>query len=958
MKKMLLLLLALLYISLLHAQLLTWSPPFPVADSPAQNLVITLDASKGNQGLLNYMGDVYLHTGVITNLSTNASDWKHVKFSQDFNQPNPALKATALGNNKWRVTIAGNLRDYYGLTNASETIDKMALLFRSGDGTRVQRNSDGSDMYIPLYSAALAVRIDQPAREPRFVPVPEPQRWTVGTTFAIQANANKISTLKVFHNTILVAQAANVKTISGTATVTAEGAQQIVAEAFDGFTTRRDTLNLFVAPTSPVAALPAGVQDGINYEPGDTSVILVLRAPGKNNVTMLGDFNNWTENTSYAMNKTPDGKFFWLRIKGLAKGTEYAYQYKVDGVLKIADPYAEKILDPANDPAIPVTTYPNLKAYPTGKTTGIVSVLQTAAPTYAWTVNSFARPDKRGLVIYELLVRDFVAAHDWKTLKDTLGYLKRLGINAIEVMPFNEFEGNVSWGYNPDFYFAPDKFYGTRNSLKEAIDVCHANGIAVVMDIALNHSFGSSPMVQLYWDTANNRPAANNPWFNPEPKHPFNVGYDMNHESGDTKYFVSRVVQHWLQEYKIDGFRFDLSKGFTQVASGSNVDQWGKRDPSRIAIWKGYYDTVQSKSANAYVILEHFAENSEETELADYGMLLWGNLNYNYNEASMGYLQNSNFESGIFTARNWSKPHLVTYMESHDEERLMFKNINYGNASGNYNIKDTTTALKRVELDAAFFFTVPGPKMIWQFGELGYDYPINYCTNGTINNNCRLDPKPIRWDYYNDGRRRHVYELFQNLIRLRFHPWYRDAFMSNRIEKDLSGAFKWLKVTTDTSNLLVVGNFDVAPVMGSITVSAGTWYDYLNNTMYAATGAAQNITLQPGEFHVYVNRNVNNVTATAVPEVPWNGTDLAVRAFPNPVQGSLHVEIAVPQNGAMQLQLIDLNGRKAATLQQTFKTKGIHQFTFPRSRLPVAAGLYFLQLHTKGAIKTTPILIQ
>ena len=357
------------------------------------------------------------------------------------------------------------------------------------------------------------------------------------------------------------------------------------------------------------------------------------------------------------------------------------------------------------------------------------------------------------------------------------------------------------------------------------------------------------------------------------------------------------------------------------------------------------------------MILEHFADNSEETELANYGMLLWGNLNYNYNEASMGYVQNSNFESGLFTVRGWSKPHLVTYMESHDEERLMFKNINYGNASGTYNIKDTTTALRRVELDAAFFFTVPGPKMIWQFGELGYDYSINYCQNGTINNNCRVDPKPIRWDYVADPRRKHVYELFQNLIRLRFHPWYH-AFMSNRIEKDLSGAFKWLKITTDTSNLLVVGNFDVAPAKGSVTFqSAGTWYDYLNNSIYTTTGAAQSITLQPGEFHVYVNRNVNNTTATAIVDVPWNASDLAIRVFPNPVQGSLHVDVKLPQNGMAQLQLLDVTGRKIAMLQQGFETKGTHGFTFSRSQLPVTAGLYFLRLYTTKGTKTTSLLI-
>ena len=96
--------------------------------------------------------------------------------------------------------------------------------------------------------------------------------------------------------------------------------------------------------------------------------------------------------------------------------------------------------------------------------------------------------------------------------------------------------------------------------------------------------------------------------------------------------------------------------------------------------------------------------------------------------------------------RGWINPYLVTYMESHDEERLMYKNIQLWKSSGGYNIKDTATALKRQELDAAFFLTIPGQNdlAIWR---IGYDYSINYCQNGTINNNCRTDPKPIRWDY-------------------------------------------------------------------------------------------------------------------------------------------------------------------------------------------------------------------
>ena len=207
-------------------------------------------------------------------------------------------------------------------------------------------------------------------------------------------------------------------------------------------------------------ALPAGVKDGINYEADNTAATLVLYAPSKNRVSVIGDLtgSNWAEQLPYQMNKTPDGNYWWIRLTGLTPGTEYSFQYLVDGTLKIAEPYAEKILDPWNDPFIPSTTYPGLKPYPANLTSGIVSVLQTNQSTYNWQSNSYTRPDKRKLVIYELLLRDFLANHDWATLNDTLNYLKNMGITAIQLMPINEFEGYLSWGYNPDFYFAPDKY--------------------------------------------------------------------------------------------------------------------------------------------------------------------------------------------------------------------------------------------------------------------------------------------------------------------------------------------------------------------------------------------------------------------------------------------------------------------------------------------------------------------
>ncbi len=846
------------------SQLLSWTPDF-IQESTTP-IVITADATRGNHGLLNYTPttDVYVHTGVITNFSASSSDWKHVKFNQNFNQPNPALQATYLGNNKWQFTITGGLRAYYGLTDPTEVIQKIAILFRNGAGTVKQANADGSDMYIPVNTSALATRFTVPFIQPTYTPTPETITKNIGDNIAMTAVANIPSTLKLYFNGTVVQTAANATTISANPAIVVGGTQVLVAEATNGSTKVSDTIKFFVSGGVTIAPLPAGVRDGINYNPNNTSATLVLYAPGKMRVSVIGEFagSNWTEQPQYQLNNTPDGNYWWITLNGLTPGNEYAFQYLVDGTLKIAEPYTEKVLDPYNDQYIPASTYPSLKAYPTGLTTGVVSILQTASPAYSWQANNFQRPDKRNLVIYELLVRDFVAKHDWNTLRDTLNYLKKLGINAIEIMPFNEFEGNISWGYNPDFYFAPDKYYGPENTLKEFIDSAHKNGIAVVMDIALNHSFGLAPMVQLYWDAANNRPAANNPWFNPVQKHAFNVGYDMNHESLATRYFVSRVVEHWLTDYKIDGFRFDLSKGFTQTqtcdANGNNcnVGAWGNYDQSRVDIWKRYYDTLQLKSPGSYCILEHFADNSEEIALSNYGMMLWGNMNYNYNQATMGYSSGWNFGYGIASVRGWANPYLVTYAESHDEERLMYRNIQYGNSSGSNNIKDTTTALKREEMAAAFLFTIPGPKMLWQFGELGYDYSINYCQDGSINNNCRTDPKPIRWDYLAQPARKKLHDVYSSLIKLRFNNLYKNLFTSNTIQQDFTGAFKYLKLSQGGASIVVIGNFDVIPQTGSVTFqNAGTWYDYLNGTTITVTGTPQSFNLQPGEYHVYLNMN-------------------------------------------------------------------------------------------------------
>lgn len=825
--------------------LLTYQPAFPTED---EAVTFTYDASKGSSALKDLAGDVFVHTGVITDKSTSPSDWKYVK-SSEFNKPVEVTKLTNLGNNKFKFTLTP--KQFYNVP-AGENILKLAMVFRNADGSKEGKNTDRSDIYLPIYKKnELNVRFTSPESEPFYIPVPTVKIQMVGEELTVVAVSSKTANLTLQLNGDNIATVNDASQLSAKAKIVKTGKQTLLVTSIAGGETKTSSFDFVINGTVVTEALPVGALDGVTFINGGKSAIFNLYAPNKSFAYVIGDFNLWASEPAYFMKKTPDGNRWWVQIDNLTAGTEYAYQFKVDGNLTIADPYCQKVLDPWNDTFIPFATYPNLKKYPTGKTTGIVSTMQFDNTAYPWKTTNFTRPDKNKLVIYELHLRDFIAKADYITLKDTLDYLTNLGVNAIELMPFNEFEGNDSWGYNPSFYFAPDKFYGTKNNLKAFIDECHSRGIAVIMDMVLNHSFGQSPMVQLYFDASAGKPASNNPWFNPDATHPYSVGYDFNHESEATKYFTKNLLKFWMQEYKIDGYRFDLSKGFTQKNSGTGdaaVGPWGEYDASRIAIWKTYNDYMKTIDAtNFYVILEHFAADAEERELAAQGMMLWNNVNHNFTEGTMGFTAGSDLSRSIYTTHGFADASgLITYMESHDEERMMFKNLKYGNSSGSYSVKDVNTALKRQELAAAFLFTTPGPKMIWQFGELGYDI--------SINENGRTGKKPILWNYKAVNQRKNLYAVFAKLIKLKTKN---EVFNTSNIQYNLNGAVKTITLKSADNNVVVVGNFDVIDRTAIIEFPTnGQWTDFVSGSILNVLGTLSK-TLTPGQYFIYSSKIFN-----------------------------------------------------------------------------------------------------
>ncbi len=890
---------------------------FPTGDKEI-TLIFDLKLAKDSRasGLLGKTSDVYLWSGAGDSDAGDA--FKYQPAGQtNFSVPFDKGKMTSLGNDKWSIKLTP--RTYFNVP-AGNPIVKLGLLLKSGDG-----KAQTEDFILKLYAGAYALKWLSPTESFTLA--------EAGTSVNVRAKFSATSSISLKSAGTVLTSSASSDSINYTYALGAEKGKlhTLILEGTSGTNTLKDSVRILTKPLVVTEALPAGIKDGVNYV--GNKVVLCFYAPLTSFVYAIGEFSNWAALPAYLMKRTADGLRYWIDLGVQEAGKEVAYQYWVDGKLAVADPLTEKILDPNNDGSIPATTYPSLKTYPAGAK-GIVSVFESGATPYVWKTTSFTRPASSNLHVYELLVRDFVADRRYKTVADSLGYLKKLGINALELMPVAEFSGNDSWGYNPIFYTAPDKAYGTKNDLKYLIDKCHENGISVIMDIVLNQADYENPYVKMYWDGA--KPMATSPFFNPTATHPYSVFFDFNHESPHTQWLVDVVTKFWLEEYKIDGYRFDLSKGFTQTPSGSNVDLWGQYDASRVKIWKRIYDKIRSYDASAYVVLEHFAANNEENELGNYGMLLWGNSKFDMARVAQGYTQD--LSNASYKMRGFTNPSVMSYIESHDEERLMVEVTN-----GGKKVFTAQEKLERMKMAAATFFTIPGPKMIWQFGELGYDV--------SINDNGRTGTKPLKWAYAQDSERAKLLKVYQQLGALKTT---KPIFTTTDFTVGSLSAVKRNLLTKGSDYLLVVANPDVnSQVISASFPKTGVWYDYFSGKSFEVKDAEAKMNLLPGEFHLLTNVAWNTANLNLV---PWSTPDfnimgvenesLQVKVYPNPAQDMVQVDWDSEIANETILRVLDAMGREVMQKNLT-QTKGANSTNVSTQNFP--KGLYFIQLNNSKA---------
>lgn len=928
----------------------TVSPSYPTDNQP-----VTISFNATGTSLAGAT-EVYLHSGVSTEL-LNLTNFEYVV--GNWGQDDGIGEMTNTGGNNWEIVLNPGLRSFYSVS-PEDDIFGLNFLFRNASGSAKVDNNG-----LNYHNSA-----DPGSYFSINVPVNPVHFGMVGTALQHSATANLAPTTWTLTeiDTLTGAFISTLATQNGSLSfahninITAVPLRKFKLEANFNGTIKYKTFSLRGYNPIVLAPRPVWTKPGINYHNDDpTKATLVLHAPtftrykkgtgvvsGSSNtapktlVYVVGDFNNWLPLESYKMKRDRDGwdgttdadndwdrgDYWWIELSGLTPGQEYVFQYFVDGVLFVGDPYTQKVSD-FDDQYITESVYPDLIDY-RSQANDRASVLQTAQASYNWTAPSFTAPLINELNIYELHFRDFTDEGTYLAAIDKLDYIKGLGVTAIHVMPVSEFEGNSSWGYNPNFYFAPDKAYGTANDLKKFIDECHKRKILVFNDMVLNHAFYSNVMAKLYWNNVLNRPANDNPWFNPVHKMIYDSnghwGADWNHESELVQTMVDRILDHWLQEFNFDGFRFDFTKGFGQTEPDPG-DPWaGSKDQDRIDLLLRMANGMKSRNPGSVVIFEHLADFDEENDLADQGILMWSGVGHHNSVKNfiLGWPGDDTniYSNGVYNspAKGFTYANLISYAESHDEQRLGYEVRSYFNWAAFAGPKTTGTdslnaIIDRLKIGLAFNLLLPGPRMLWQFQELGFDVSIDF--------NGRTGEKPVRWNYYDNAKRRELFNLVSKLFKIRNqYNLYSTPPDYGNINLGAGNVTvpRVMRLSTNTGkHVIVVANLD--PGAGRNVVPnfdvTGTWYKYNGNPSFDGTSFEVTNTNAPyflnfSEMVVFTNFEID--LCTEVRNTNNNG-DHSLRDAINCAQDGGTVTVEYPVFGETILLATPILIDKNITLQ-------------------------------------------
>jgi 1,4-alpha-glucan branching enzyme len=864
------------------AQVVTTTPSVVTTESAP--VIITFHADRGSKGLAGVGPSeaVYAHTGVISSASASPTDWQH---APDWLDNSAKYRLEYSGPDTWTLTIP-SIKEYYGLTDAElATVSKLMFVFRNANGSREGKASGGGDIAVDVRKAGFYVGVSVN---------PDKRVFTTGEPVTISASTEDSASISLSVNG---KKAEGIGSVSLTTSFTTPGSYEAIAIATstDGFTAS-DTLRLLrLAPTT-IAAYPGDeVKQGAVYSSGSGSATFAIAAPGKSSVLLVGSWNGFALDPAQQMSKATatvelpaDTSFiknawslhqpyFWTTVEGLEPGMDYTYYYLIDGTTAVCDPYAHLVLDPSSDRYISPDVFPDMPEYPSGKVPDgtILAVLSTDAVALKPQPLT-SKPAQSDLMIYELLIRDFTGdgtgSGTIAGVIDRLDYIASLGVNAVELMPVMEFGGNNSWGYNPLFYFAPDKAYGTPDDYRRLVNEIHSRGMAVILDVVMNHADSRTPRQLMY-------EPSQNPFFNATPPHSYNAFHDWNQDNPLVFNQWADVLRYWVEEYGVDGFRFDLVKGMGDNGSygiawnratnsfatptEASTNRFNASRPERIGRLR---DALAAFDPDSYFICEDLADAREDAALAAVGAVDWANVNYGAAQWAMGWSDGADL-SRFYAPMDGGRPSgsTVSYAESHDEERTAYKQQRWGAAG----VKDSEEQqIRRLGSLAAFMIFSPGAHMIWQFEELGDAQPVKSASGDND-----TSPRKSCWELLDNPLRASLRDTYATLLK-----WRKDnpQYFTEETKVDISAkpsawttGYTLMLTAPDGGKVVLLANplpDRELKVKSPAGTDCGAVVAASTGVSTPAPDASGSVVLSPGAFVALASDNSAGI------DLPWSDT--------------------------------------------------------------------------------------
>jgi len=428
-------------------------------------------------------------------------------------------------------------------------------------------------------------------------------------------------------------------------------------EAFPWFLASETNLYSSSVPTIATNYYGATYHGGTYY-----TTYFSIYAPNARKVYVAGTFNSWNA-TSIPMRLSPDRSVWWVGVNNTSPGQEYKFVIeKYDGTLVwVPDPAARKNINSTGNSVI-------------------------VSQSYSWASTSWRRPGYEYYNIYQIHIRTFFTNgnstypnyNGWGTFYTAIqrfDYLTNLGVTAIEPLPIQEFAGDISWGYNYVFHYAPETAYSGSSStartniiaLKRFVDEAHKRGLAVILDLVFNHQGTSDDPIAMF------DPASD--WRNPQTywysgSTPW--GPRFNYSNPMVSRFLVDSARYFMQYFRIDGFRFDAT---------AYINDWGflqyvTTQLRRFASNDGY-------GPNVLLIAEHLPNDAWVTRKVSAGgagfdsqwnvnlshelkkLFTSGPLAVNINNIA-SYIQGSGLDNGIYNQNPYGL-FVVQYHVSHDE---------------------------------------------------------------------------------------------------------------------------------------------------------------------------------------------------------------------------------------------------------------------------------------------------